>query len=281
MGCSLAIFTDDLLNGNVTMNNASFFVGLNMFSGSLSKLSGNLTAINGSFSDLSNSASGTSHTAVNNIAAVQNNFIKIIPDNAGTANMNLVYNTPIDVAGTTGTLASSFAGILGRWNTQGTLIYNLYEAVESVRLSMQAIKSSANSFSTQIATIQSQITPMRTTIDNLISNVNTMDSSLSSFLSMLSLGSRFGNTGMMGFYGFLIAFSLFSLIGVILTCCCDKPGCRNLMYFSCAFLFLAGLATFIIAVLFSFLVPVFTWTCDYLTVALSSSAGFQSTFLEM
>ena len=136
MGCSLAIFTDDLLNGNVTLSGSSFFVGLNMFSGSLSKLSGNLTTISTAFTDLSNNASGNSYTAVNNIATVQSNYIKRIPDNAGTANMNLVYNTPINATVTTGTLTSSFAATLGKWNSQGTLLYNLYAAVEYARAMM-------------------------------------------------------------------------------------------------------------------------------------------------
>jgi hypothetical protein len=33
------------------------------------------------------------------------------------------------------------------------------------------------------------------------------------------------------------------------------------MYFSCFFLFLGAIIAFIISVLFSVLVPVFTWTC--------------------
>lgn len=129
MGCSLAIFTDDLLNGNVTTSNNSFFTGLNVFSNSLVKLSNNLTNINTTLNDLSNTASGTSYTAVNNLATVQTTYIKKIPDNAGTAAMNLVYTTPINQATTTGTLTSSFVNILGQWSTSGSLLYNLYVSV--------------------------------------------------------------------------------------------------------------------------------------------------------
>lgn len=141
---------------------------------------------------------------------------------------------------------------------------------------MQGIKNNSNSFSTQIATIQSQITPMQTTLNNLISNVNSMDSSLSSMLSLLNMPSSFGNIILQSFYGFLIGFSCLGLLGVILTCCCDKPGCRNLMYFSCVFLFIGALIAFIVSFLFSLLVPVFTWTCDFLAVASTNSTSFQS-----
>lgn len=70
MGCSLAIFTDDLLNGNVTTDGTSFFTGLNIFSTSLTSLSGNLTNIQGNLTDLSNLASGTTYTDVNNLLTV-------------------------------------------------------------------------------------------------------------------------------------------------------------------------------------------------------------------
>lgn len=210
------------------------------------------------------------------MGTVQTNYIKKIPDNAGTATMSLTYNTPITASSPTGTLASSFISILGKWDSSNTLMANLYNSIETVRLTMQGIRSSASIFSGQVATIQSQITPMQNTITSLISSINSMDSGLSSFLSLINLGKSFGSIGLQGFYGFLIAFSAFSLLGAIVMCCCDKPGCRNLMYFSCIFLFLGAFVAFIIAVIFSLLVPVFTWTCDYLSVGFSSSTGFHS-----
>jgi hypothetical protein len=128
MGCSLAIFTDDLLNGNVTLSGTSFFTGLNLFSGNLGYLGGNLTNIKNNLTDLSNLASGTTYTQVNNIQTAIPT-IKNIPDNAGVAAMNLNYNTPISASPATGTLASSFNSILGTWSTSKTLVSNLYVPV--------------------------------------------------------------------------------------------------------------------------------------------------------
>lgn len=119
---------------------------------------------------------------------------------------------------------------------------------------------------------------MRTNIDNLATNVKDMDSQLGGFLSILKTPGDFGNMGMQGFYGFLICFSFFTMVGVLLTVCCDKPGCRHLMYFSCIFLFIGALLAFFVAVLFSFFVPFFTWTCDYINTAVSSDAGFKDNF---
>ncbi len=104
-----------------------------------------------------------------------------------------------------------------------------------------------------------------------------MDDSMGTLISFLSIPSAYGNVGMQAFYGALVGFSIFGLLGLMLTACCQKTGCRHLMYISCFVLFLMGWATFIIAVMFSVLVPVFTWTCSYLDVAMANSTGFQST----
>lgn len=225
--------------------------------------------------DLSNGASGMSYTAVQDIKAVEVN-IKKIPDNAGTGLMTLTYNTPITSAAPGGTLASTFINKLGKWDSSSTLVYNLYTSVVYARALMEGIKNSSNNFNTQTATISSQVSSMQTTINNLITNVKDMDSGLGTYLSYLNYPGSYGNIGMQGFYGFLIAFSFFALLGVLLTVCCDKAGCRHLMYFSCIFLFIGALFAFLIAVLFSFLVPLFTWTCQYLNTTVSSAANFQS-----
>ena len=141
---------------------------------------------------------------------------------------------------------------------------------------MNGIKTSSSSFAGQVNSIQSNIASMNTTIQALITDVNGMDSSLGSLLYFINLPSVYANLGLQAFYGALVRFSIFGLFGLMLTACCRKAGCRHLMYLSCFVLFLIGWLVFIVAVVFSILVPVFTWTCSYLDVALTSSTGFQS-----
>ena len=50
--CSVAIFTDDILNGNVTTSGTEFFAGLTKLSSSISDISGNLTFLQGNMSAL-------------------------------------------------------------------------------------------------------------------------------------------------------------------------------------------------------------------------------------
>lgn len=130
MGCSLAIFTDDLLNGNVTADNKTFFTGLYMFSSKLTDLNGNLSVMTTHLGDLNNTASGTTYTQVANVQTVINTNVKVIPDGAGTANMAITYNTPINsAAATANNLASNYASILGKWDTNVTLMSKLYNSI--------------------------------------------------------------------------------------------------------------------------------------------------------
>jgi len=105
-----------------------------------------------------------------------------------------------------------------------------------------------------------------------------MDTSLGNYLDFVNMPSDYGTMGMQIFYGIMIAFSFFALIGALLTACCNKYGCRHLMYFSCIFLFLIGLIGFLVSVLFSILVPILTWTCSYMDIAMADQTGFQGIF---
>jgi hypothetical protein len=78
------------------------------------------------------------------------------------------------------------------------------------------------------------------------------------------------------FYGVALGFATLTMIGVVLMTFCDKYKCRYLMYFACVILFLFALIGFLIAAIFSLLVPVIYWSCDWLTVTVGSSSGFNT-----
>ena len=140
---------------------------------------------------------------------------------------------------------------------------------------MLSIKTSSNSFAGEVLNIQSNTSPMNLTIQGLINDVNNMDLILGRILSLLNIPNVYGRVIMQTFYGVLIGFSVVGCIGLVLTAIFRRIGSRHLMYFSCGGLFLAGWIAFTIAVVFSFVVPIFTWTCYYLDVAVSSSTGFK------
>jgi hypothetical protein len=146
---------------------------------------------------------------------------------------------------------------------------------------IHSIKANADTFDSNFAAVDTQLSPMVTTVNGLVSDIEGMDSSFGGMIGLFSMPATFGNMGMQGFYGFLIAFSFFALLGALLTACCNKPGCRYLMYFSCIFLFLAGLLSLLISVIFSLLVPTFTWTCAYLDVTTADVTGFNGTIISI
>lgn len=131
MSCSLAIFTDDLLNGNVTITNQSFFTGLRVFANSLTNLQSNLSNLNSSLSDLNTTgATSVTFNAVQQITTVSNTYVTNLPNGANTGPMVLNYNSPINQATGTTPLASAFPSELGTFNgANTTLMFKLYASI--------------------------------------------------------------------------------------------------------------------------------------------------------
>ena len=79
VSCSSSIILDDIINGNVTTDGQSFFLGLTQLDSQLANLDGNLTTINSSMTNLKSSSANitTVHTAgtnaLTNIAKIPNN----------------------------------------------------------------------------------------------------------------------------------------------------------------------------------------------------------------
>jgi tetrahydromethanopterin S-methyltransferase subunit B len=124
--------------------------------------------------------------------------------------------------------------------------------------------------------INGAVASIQTTLNGIISSITSADNNLGTYLSYFNSPGQYGSMGMQVFYGVLIGFSCLALLGALLTVCCDKYGCRYLMYFSCLILFIGALVGFVVSTLFSILVPAFTWTCSYLDNTLQSSANFQT-----
>ena len=155
----------------------------------------------------------------------------------------------------------------------------LYLSISVVKISIDAIKSNAATFDSGVAALTAELTPMKNVVIDLVTDIEGMDSSFGAIVGLFSMPSSFGDMGMQAFYGFLIGFSFFALLGALLTACCNKPGCRFLMYFACIFLFIGGFLSLFISIIFSLLVPTFTWTCAYLDVTLADKIGFNGTSL--
>ena len=171
---------------------------------------------------------------------------------------------------------SNFIAVLGDSSNSSSLVGALYALVTGISTQITNLRSNASSFNTDFGSVSGQVTSIQTTITSIVNSIVKIDNSLESPLKLTQSGGNNGNMGLQAFYGVFIGFGFFALLGALLTVCCDKYGCRHLMYFSCVFLFIAGLVGFLLVTLISVVIPAATWGCSFMDVTLGSSAGFNA-----
>jgi hypothetical protein len=85
-----------------------------------------------------------------------------------------------------------------------------------------------------------------------------------------------GTMAFQAIYGVAMGIAELALIGVVLMAFCDMYKCRYLMYFSCLIFFVFGFISFWISIIFSFIVPILYWSCDWLSYTMSDSTNFST-----
>ena len=102
------------------------------------------------------------------------------------------------------------------------------------------------------------------------------DDQAGSYLSVLQSPKDLGTMGIQLFYGVALGLATLALLGVVLMTFCDKYKCRYLMYFSCFILFFFAILGFLISIVFSILVPIMYWGCQWLDITIGSPSSFNS-----
>eukprot|EP00919_Chromeraceae_sp_WS-2016_P017844 GHVR01042376.1.p1 GENE.GHVR01042376.1~~GHVR01042376.1.p1 ORF type:complete len:286 (+),score=5.96 GHVR01042376.1:756-1613(+) len=199
---------------------------------------------------------------------------------AGGNDITLSYGTPLngDMNMTTGITPSNFPSILGSVGSASGMINGAFQALNASKIVVNTIGTAADGFVSSISTFQAAIASVQTQISNFTTFLNDTNNNLESTLLLITNPSDMVTIGVQAFYGVVIGFSIFALIGVILMTCCDKFKCRYLMYFACLILFIIGLIGFIIAVVYSILVPVLYFGCQFMDFSLASKTNFDSNF---
>ena len=131
------------MNGNVTNDNSSFFMGLNQMPILLEQLRTNLTTIDNNLTELYSNTSNTtlnqaitqSQTALADTVLISNN------DTAGNP-LSLTYNTSLDSSSPTSSIVSTFPAILGTSSTSG-LVKTLHSALLGFEQFLSTLKSNA------------------------------------------------------------------------------------------------------------------------------------------
>jgi hypothetical protein len=149
----------------------------------------------------------------------------------------------------------------------------LYSSLSNTTTLLNSIQTGASGFSSGISNFQSSTANINSDLTKVKNQITDFDSSLSSTLSLIDTPKKMGTMVISIVYGVMLGLSVLALLGVVLMTFCDKYKCRYLMYFSCVILFFLGILGFLIAMIFSIIVPVLYLLCGWLDVTVTT-AGF-------
>lgn len=124
--------------------------------------------------------------------------------------------------------------------------------------------------------MSSSITSAKTQVDSFVTLVQNADTGAGSAFSTVNSASGALKSATMGFFAAVIGLSVIALLGVVIMACFDKAGCRHLMYLACVLMWLVCIIGFLIAFVFSILIPILYFSCTVINAGLSSSANLAS-----
>lgn len=113
-------------------------------------------------------------------------------------------------------------------------------------------------------------------LNPLIDVLKTTDSLLTGILEMTHSIDSYFDSYAIAYYGSVLGLCLLVITGCILIKCFKVIGCRYLLYFACFFIFFLCLVGLILSIVLAASMPIFFYTCDYLTTSLSSGDSFKS-----
>lgn len=169
------------MNGNVTADGKSFFIGVNKLSVEIGNLGGNMTDINGNITFLANNAS-----AIATNAGTARTDVRKVPNNADAdGNPTISYTIPFDTAYSAGksTINSGYPAILGS-SGNGGVIGALYTASNQLYTTLNSISTSSSGFTGSSSSFGTAVTSIRNTIDGFKNNLNDLDSSMKGALAV-------------------------------------------------------------------------------------------------
>ena len=217
-------------------------------------------------------------TTKNNIGTARTNVQQVPVNAAADGNAVITYTTPIDQTYGAGnpTITSFFGSTVLGSSNNGGIIGGFYSVLDTMYNTIDGIISSSSSFSGSTGAFTSAIGSVTSALDGFKNTLNDLNTSVDSALGALDSPKTVGTMAIQIFYAVALGLSVLALVGVVLMTFCDKFKCRYLMYFACVILFFFGLIGFLIAILFSIIVPVMYWGCDWIGVTIGSAAGFNT-----
>ena len=141
---------------------------------------------------------------------------------------------------------------------------------------MKLIGDNADTFSGQFGSIGSIISSALNPLDNLKTMLTGLDSSFSSINDSVNPIMNMITLVVTAIFGVFIGLGVLSILGTVLMTFCDKYSCRYLVYFVCVILFILGIISFLLALIFSIITPILYLGCDFINVSISSPTAFNN-----
>ena len=126
---------------------------------------------------------------------------------------------------------------------------------------INSIATSADAFGNSISTFQGAVSGVQGTVDDFATLLEDIDSMFYHYYTFGKPYFSIVTTVMTAFFGVVVGLSILGILGAIMMTFCDKYKCRYLIYFSCTLLTIIGIVCFLLATVFSALVPAFYFTC--------------------
>lgn len=194
------------------------------------------------------------------------------------------YNTPFNVNGATATIPSTFPDSLGSTNAadSSSAVYLSTAAMAAVQSTFASTASAASSVAgMNSATINPIFDGFNNILKDLSSKMVTGNNMYYGIYSQVNPAMPTINTAVTGVFAGFIGISTISLLATLFLLICNIYKCRFILYFSCLILLFVGIISLFISIIFSAILPLVYFTCDFTTFTFANSQNFQSNFYFM
>lgn len=265
------------MNGNSTNNGDSYFIGMNRIPEVISSLQTNLTNIDNNLTQVHSTTSTTTfNQAITYAQTAETDTIKISNNDASGSNLTLNYNTPIDSVTTSSTISSTFPAVLGSYSSQKGLVWSLYSSIYSFEQFLSKFKANVTDLHNNLSLYSQVLAWAATNASTLKTQVSKGISDTNQPIEKWSDGADKYEKSVFGYFFGMMGLCLVCLLFACVAFRCESDCFRKLMYVMCPILFLACLISFLIAVIYSAVLPPYAWTCNYFNQTISSQYYFQS-----
>lgn len=270
MECGVGLVMDDLLNGNITTDQTSFFSGTN----TLVTL---LRSLNNTIDDISNNFTAVK-TSVDNVQSTANTIrgnIETLGLGGANSSFSLTYTDPTP-ASSSYTALSGFSSILGTPTTSDTLSYIMYAIIDALYSAMGTLSTNINNIDTVTGNgdLKSQITQGVDSFSPINDQIDALDDTIYEMFGVVGPILGYIRLAVLIFFSVALGLGTLVVIGVVFMTFCDKPKCRYLMYIPCILITIIVVLGFLIAVILSIMAPVLYMGCTVLNTGLDTQQGF-------